>query len=35
METLLETGHAHSGQRALISGVGAGLVYAGQVVVLP
>jgi 3-oxoacyl-[acyl-carrier-protein] synthase III len=35
IETLLETGQAHSGQLALIIGFGAGLVYAGQVVVLP
>lgn len=35
IETLLESGQAHSGQTALIIGFGAGLVYAGQVVVLP
>ena len=35
IETLLETGQAHSGQIALIIGFGAGLVYAGQVIVLP
>jgi 3-oxoacyl-[acyl-carrier-protein] synthase-3 len=35
IETLLETGQAHSGQLALIIGFGAGLVYAGQVIVLP
>lgn len=35
IEALLESGEAHSGQTALIIGFGAGLVYAGQVVVLP
>lgn len=35
MEALLESGEAQSGQTALIIGFGAGLVYAGQVVVLP
>ena len=35
IETLLESGEAHSGQTALIIGFGAGLVFAGQVVVLP
>ncbi len=35
MEALLESGEATSGQTALIIGFGAGLVYAGQVVVLP
>ncbi len=35
IETLLETGQARSGQTALIIGFGAGLVYAGQVIVLP
>lgn len=35
IETLLTTGQAHSGQVALIIGFGAGLVYAGQVIVLP
>jgi 3-oxoacyl-[acyl-carrier-protein] synthase-3 len=35
IETLLETGQAKSGQTCLIIGFGAGLVYAGQVVVLP
>ena len=35
IETLLESGQAHSGQTALIIGFGAGLVYAGQVVLLP
>jgi 3-oxoacyl-[acyl-carrier-protein] synthase-3 len=35
IETLLDTGQATSGQIALIIGFGAGLVYAGQVVVLP
>jgi 3-oxoacyl-[acyl-carrier-protein] synthase-3 len=35
IETLLESGQARSGQIALIIGFGAGLVYAGQVVVLP
>lgn len=35
IEALMESGQAHSGQTALIIGFGAGLVYAGQVVVLP
>lgn len=35
MESLLESGEAKSGDTALIIGFGAGLVYAGQVVVLP
>ncbi len=35
MAALLESGEATSGQTALIIGFGAGLVYAGQVVVLP
>jgi 3-oxoacyl-[acyl-carrier-protein] synthase-3 len=35
MESLLTSGQARSGQVALIIGFGAGLVYAGQVVVLP
>lgn len=35
MEALLESGEAKSGDNALIIGFGAGLVYAGQVVVLP
>ncbi len=35
MEALLESGEAQSGDTALIIGFGAGLVYAGQVVVLP
>jgi 3-oxoacyl-[acyl-carrier-protein] synthase-3 len=35
MDELLTSGEAHSGQTALIIGFGAGLVYAGQVVVLP
>jgi len=35
IETLLESGEAKSGQTALIIGFGAGLVYAGQVVLLP
>jgi 3-oxoacyl-[acyl-carrier-protein] synthase-3 len=35
IETLLESGEARSGQTALIIGFGAGLVYAGQVIVLP
>jgi 3-oxoacyl-[acyl-carrier-protein] synthase-3 len=35
IENLLETGQAKSGQTALIIGFGAGLVYAGQVIVLP
>lgn len=35
MDALLESGQARSGQTCLIIGFGAGLVYAGQVVVLP
>jgi 3-oxoacyl-[acyl-carrier-protein] synthase 3 len=35
MEALLESGEASSGQNALIIGFGAGLVFAGQVVILP
>jgi 3-oxoacyl-[acyl-carrier-protein] synthase-3 len=35
IEALLESGEAHSGQTCLIIGFGAGLVYAGQVIVLP
>ncbi|MGB3955614.1 MAG: beta-ketoacyl-ACP synthase III [Brooklawnia sp.] len=35
MEALLEAGDARSGDTALVIGFGAGLVYAGQVVVLP
>jgi len=35
IETLLESGQATSGQTCLIIGFGAGLVYAGQVIVLP
>ncbi len=35
LETLLESGQAHSGQTCLIIGFGAGLVYAGQVIILP
>lgn len=35
MEALLESGEAKSGDNALIIGFGAGLVFAGQVVVLP
>lgn len=35
MEALLESGEAKPGDNALIIGFGAGLVYAGQVVVLP
>lgn len=35
IEALLESGEAVSGQTALIIGFGAGLVYAGQVVILP
>jgi 3-oxoacyl-[acyl-carrier-protein] synthase-3 len=35
IETLLETGQARSGQTCLIIGFGAGLTYAGQVIVLP
>ena len=35
IEALLESGEASSGQTCLIIGFGAGLVYAGQVIVLP
>jgi 3-oxoacyl-[acyl-carrier-protein] synthase-3 len=35
IETLLESGEAKSGDTCLIIGFGAGLVYAGQVIVLP
>jgi 3-oxoacyl-[acyl-carrier-protein] synthase III len=35
IEALLEAGEARSGQTCLIIGFGAGLVYAGQVIVLP
>ena len=35
LETLLESGEAHSGQTCLIIGFGAGLVFAGQVIILP
>ncbi|GAA2108696.1 ketoacyl-ACP synthase III [Microlunatus panaciterrae] len=35
IEALLESGEAKTGQTALIIGFGAGLVYAGQVIVLP
>lgn len=35
IEALLESGQARSGQTCLIIGFGAGLVYAGQVIVLP
>ncbi|MDR1237551.1 MAG: ketoacyl-ACP synthase III [Propionibacteriaceae bacterium] len=35
MDELLTSGQAKSGQKALIIGFGAGLVYAGQVVTLP
>ena len=35
IEALLESGEARSGQTCLIIGFGAGLVYAGQVVLLP
>jgi len=35
METLLESGEARSGQTCLVIGFGAGLVYAGQVILLP
>jgi 3-oxoacyl-[acyl-carrier-protein] synthase-3 len=35
LETLLESGEAVSGQTCLIIGFGAGLVYAGQVILLP
>ena len=35
IEALLESGEANSGDTCLIIGFGAGLVYAGQVIVLP
>jgi 3-oxoacyl-[acyl-carrier-protein] synthase-3 len=35
IEALLESGEAKSGQTCLIIGFGAGLVYAGQVIILP
>jgi 3-oxoacyl-[acyl-carrier-protein] synthase-3 len=35
IEALLESGEARSGQTCLIIGFGAGLVYAGQVIILP
>lgn len=35
LETLLTSGQARSGQTCLIIGFGAGLVYAGQVIILP
>ena len=35
MEELLESGQAHSGDSALIIGFGAGLVFAGQTLILP
>jgi 3-oxoacyl-[acyl-carrier-protein] synthase-3 len=35
IEALMESGEAKSGQTCLIIGFGAGLVYAGQVIVLP
>jgi len=35
VEALLESGEAKSGDTCLIIGFGAGLVYAGQVIVLP
>jgi 3-oxoacyl-[acyl-carrier-protein] synthase III len=35
IEALLQSGEARSGQTCLIIGFGAGLVYAGQVIVLP
>lgn len=35
LEALLESGEASSGQTCLIIGFGAGLVYAGQVIILP
>jgi 3-oxoacyl-[acyl-carrier-protein] synthase III len=35
IETLLESGEAKTGQTCLIIGFGAGLVYAGQVILLP
>ena len=35
MEALLESGQAKSGDSALIIGFGAGLVFAGQTLILP
>ena len=35
IEALLESGEARKGQTCLIIGFGAGLVYAGQVIILP
>jgi 3-oxoacyl-[acyl-carrier-protein] synthase III len=35
MQQLLASGQARSGQRALLMGFGAGLLYAAQVVRLP
>lgn len=35
LEALLESGEARSGQNCLIIGFGAGLVYAGQMIILP
>jgi 3-oxoacyl-[acyl-carrier-protein] synthase-3 len=35
VEALLESGEARKGQTCLIIGFGAGLVYAGQVIILP
>lgn len=35
LDTLLTSGEARSGQTCLVIGFGAGLVYAGQVIVLP
>jgi 3-oxoacyl-[acyl-carrier-protein] synthase-3 len=35
IEALLESGEAKTGQTCLIIGFGAGLVYAGQVIILP
>jgi 3-oxoacyl-[acyl-carrier-protein] synthase-3 len=35
LEALLESGEAKSGQNCLIIGFGAGLVYAGQMIILP
>jgi 3-oxoacyl-[acyl-carrier-protein] synthase-3 len=35
IEAMLESGEAHTGQTCLIIGFGAGLVYAGQVIILP
>jgi 3-oxoacyl-[acyl-carrier-protein] synthase-3 len=35
LEALMESGQARRGQTCLIIGFGAGLVYAGQVIVLP